>query len=147
MTDELIAVASDHGGYELKVTVKDQLIALGWNVLDLGADGPESVDYPDFGYAMARVLKEGKVRRGVLICGSGIGISIAANRFAEVRAALVNDALGTRLARQHNDANVICFGGRMIGADVARDCLRVFLETGFEGGRHQRRVDKLSLPQ
>ncbi len=147
MADELIAVASDHAGYELKLTVKEELIALGWKVLDLGADGPESVDYPDFGYAMARVLKEGKVRRGVLICGSGIGISIAANRYAEVRAALVNEALGTRLARQHNDANVICFGGRMIGADVARDCLRVFLETGFEGGRHQRRVDKLSLPQ
>ena len=95
---------------------------------------------------MARALREGRVRKGVLICGSGIGISIAANRYPEVRAALVHDALGARLARQHNDANVICFGGRMIGAEVARDCLRVFLSTEFAGGRHCRRIEKLSNP-
>ena len=95
---------------------------------------------------MANALREGRAKRGVLICGSGIGVSIAANRYAEIRAALVHDALGARLARQHNDANVICFGGRMIGAEVARDCLRVFLETEFEGGRHRQRVDKLAKP-
>ena len=83
---------------------------------------------------------------GILLCGSGIGISIAANRYVEIRAALVSDALAARLAREHNDANVICFGGRMIGPEVARDCLRVFMETPFEGGRHERRVDKLSRP-
>jgi ribose 5-phosphate isomerase B len=147
MVDKVIAVASDHAGYDLKLAIKDQLRASSWTVLDLGVDGPESVDYPDFGYALARVLREGRARRGVLICGSGIGISIAANRFPEVRAALVHDAFGARMARRHNDANVICFGGRVIGVDVARDCLQVFLETDFEGGRHQRRVDKLSSPR
>jgi len=116
-------------------------------VLDLGSDSLESVDYPDFGYALAGAMKEGKAERGVLICGSGIGVSIAANRHAEIRAALVHDALTARLSRQHNDANVVCFGGRTIGPEVARDCLKVFLETEFEeGGRHSRRVDKLSDP-
>jgi len=143
---ESIGMASDHAGFELKQVLKERLSALDCRVVDLGPDGPGAVDYPDYGYAMARALREGRVARGVLICGSGIGISIAANRFPEVRAALVHDELGARLARQHNDANVICFGGRMIGADVALDCLRVFLETPFEGGRHCRRVDKLSNP-
>ncbi|MGZ9089722.1 MAG: ribose 5-phosphate isomerase B, partial [Rhodoplanes sp.] len=115
-------------------------------VVDLGVSGTDPADYPDFGYAMAHALREGRVQRGVLICGSGIGISIAANRFPEVRAALVHDAVAARLARQHNDANVICFGGRMIGLEVARDCLRVFLSTEFEGGHHCRRVEKLSNP-
>lgn len=146
MAERFIAVASDHAGYDLKLAIKDQLLASKWNVLDLGTDGAGSVDYPDFAFALARVIKEGKVQRGVLICGSGIGISIAANRHPEVRAALVNDALSARMARQHNDANVICFGGRMIGVDVARDCLQIFLGSDFEGGRHQRRVDKLSSP-
>lgn len=146
MHQQTIGMASDHAGFELKQMLKEQLRALHCDVVDLGADGPGSVDYPDFGYAMAHALREGRVRSGVLICGSGIGISIAANRFPEVRAALVHDELGARLARQHNDANVICFGGRMIGADVALDCLRVFLETPFEGGRHCRRIEKLSNP-
>jgi len=145
---ETIAIASDHAGLELKSELKKDLIDLGFSVLDLGADSLESVDYPDFGYALAGAMKEGKAKRGVLVCGSGIGISIAANRDSEIRAALVHDALGARLARQHNDANVVCFGGRTIGPEVARDCLKVFLETDFEdGGRHSRRVDKLSDPQ
>ncbi len=143
---ETVAIASDHAGYHLKQVLKDELAELGFRVLDLGAEGTDSVDYPDFGYAMAHTLRDGRAARGVLVCGSGVGISIAANRYPEVRAALVHDALGARLAREHNDANVICFGGRMIGADVARDCLRVFLETRFHGGRHARRVDKLSKP-
>jgi ribose 5-phosphate isomerase B len=146
MDIEPIGLASDHAGFDLKETLKTDLQALGRSTVDLGAGGLASVDYPDFGYAMAYALREGRVRRGVLVCGSGIGISIAANRYPEVRAALVHDALTARLARQHNDANVICFGGRMIGAEVARDCLRVFLETEFEGGRHCRRIDKLSNP-
>lgn len=141
-----VAIASDHAGFELKELLKAELAALGHDVLDLGCDEPTAVDYPDFGYAIARTLRERTAVFGVLVCGSGIGISIAANRYADVRAALVHDALGARLARQHNDANVICFGGRMIGADVARDCLRIFVETAFEGGRHCRRVDKLSNP-
>ncbi len=147
-TSETIAIASDHGGFELKNELKQDLMENGYTVLDLGPDSLESVDYPDFGYALAGAIKEGKAKRGVLVCGSGIGISIAANRDSEIRAALVHDALGARLARQHNDANVVCFGGRTIGPEVARDCLKVFLETDFEdGGRHSRRVDKLSDPQ
>jgi ribose 5-phosphate isomerase B len=145
---ETIAIASDHGGYELKAELKKDLMDKGYTVLDLGSDSLESVDYPDFGYALAGAMKEGKAKRGVLICGSGIGISIAANRHSEIRAALIHDALSARLSRQHNDANVICFGGRTIGPEVARDCLNIFLETEFEdGGRHSRRVDKLSDPQ
>ena len=147
-TSETIVIASDHGGFELKNELKQDLMENGYTVLDLGSDSLESVDYPDFGYALAGAMKEGKAKRGVLICGSGIGISIAANRDPSIRAALVHDALGARLSRQHNDANVVCFGGRTIGPEVARDCLRVFLETDFdEGGRHSRRVDKLSDPQ
>jgi ribose 5-phosphate isomerase B len=141
-----IALASDHAGYDLKLALKQELEAAGHEVVDLGTDSREAVDYPDFGYAVALALRERKADRGVLICGSGIGISIAANRYPEVRAALIHDALGARLARQHNDANVICFGGRMIGATVALDCLNVFLETQFQGGHHTGRIDKLSNP-
>ena len=146
MPSNTIAIASDHAGFEIKSMLVLDIGKMGYKVLDLGTDGPESVDYPDFGYAVAAAIKEGKAHRGVLVCGSGIGISIAANRHPEIRAALVHDALCARLSRQHNDANVICFGGRMIGADVARDCVKVFLETDFEGGRHIRRIDKLSKP-
>jgi len=147
MPKETIAIASDHAGYDLKSELKDELRELGFDVLDLGANGRDSVDYPDFGYAMASAIKDARAARGILVCGSGIGISIAANRHPTIRAALVHDALGARMSRQHNDANVIVFGGRMIGSDVARDCLKIFLETEFEGGRHARRVDKLSNPQ
>lgn len=147
MRGDTIVIASDHAGVTLKAALKKELADLGYSVLDLGADGPESVDYPDFGYALARVLREGKARRGVLVCGTGIGISIAANRFPEVRAAPVRDTTDARLARQHNDANVIALGERTTGVEVARDCLRVFLQTEFEGGRHARRVGKLSRPE
>ena len=147
MPSETIAIACDHAGYDLKSALQLDLRAMGFDVLDLGTkNGTDSVDYPDFGLAMAEALRGGKVRRGVLVCGTGIGIGIAANRHPHVRAAVVHDALGARLTRQHNDANVICFGGRMIGLEVARDCLRVFLETEFEGGRHVRRVQKLAHP-
>jgi ribose 5-phosphate isomerase B len=140
---EKIAIASDHAGFDLKIQLKQELEKLGFEPLDLGTDGPASVDYPDFGNKLAAALKAGDARRGVLVCGSGIGISIAANRHAHVRAALCHDALSARLSRQHNDANVLCLGARLIGVDVARDCLAVFLGTDFEGGRHQNRVAKL----
>ena len=146
MPTETIAIAADHAGYELKSVLKKDLENLGHKLLDLGTNGPESVDYPDFGYAVADALANGKAQRGVLVCGSGIGISMAANRHPGIRAALIHDALGAKLSRLHNDANVICFGGRMIGVEVARDCLNVFLQTPFEGGRHAGRVDKLSKP-
>ncbi len=146
MTDNTIAIACDHGGFELKKLLKPVLEARGLTILDLGTDSADSVDYPDFAYALAAAIRDGKASRGVLCCGSGIGISIAANRYPEIRAALVHDALTARLCRQHNDANVICLGGRTTGPDVALDCLNVFLDTEFEGGRHARRTGKLSAP-
>jgi ribose 5-phosphate isomerase B len=146
MPSETIAIACDHAGATLKSVLKKDLAGWGYDVLDLGTEGTESVDYPDFGYAMAHAIKDGRVNRGVLICGTGIGISMAANRFVEIRAAVVHDALGARMTRQHNDANVICFGDRLTSVEVARDALRIFLDTVFEGGRHVRRVSKLSLP-
>jgi ribose 5-phosphate isomerase B len=147
MQSQTIAIAADHAGVELKAILKKEAESLGHKVVDLGTNGPDSVDYPDFADAVAEALQSGRAERGILVCGSGIGISMAANRHPAVRAALVHDALGARLARLHNDANVICFGGRMIGVEVARDCLAVFLNTDFEGGRHARRVDKLSNPK
>ena len=138
-----ILIASDHGGIDLKELLKSDLERKGLVVVDLGTHGPESVDYPDFADLMAQALKAGQAERGVLICGTGIGISIAANRHGHVRAALVHDAFGARMARQHNDANVLVLGGRTLGPEVARDCLDIFLSTPFEGGRHARRVAKL----
>lgn len=143
---EAIAIACDHAGFDLKQRLSGYLTAQGYHLIDLGTDGPESVDYPDFAHALAATIRDGRADRGILVCGSGIGISIAANRHPEIRAALIHDSLGARMCRLHNDANVIVFGGRMIGADVAEDCLNEFLTTEFEGGRHQRRVDKLSNP-
>lgn len=142
-----VAIACDHAGYILKSLLKSDLEAAGYTVLDLGTNGPESVDYPDFGYAMGTAIAEGKAEKGVLVCGSGIGISIAANRNPAVRAAVVTNSLTAKLARQHNDANVVCFGERLVGSEIARDAMKAFLETPFEGGRHAKRVDKLSNPQ
>ncbi|MEK9671523.1 MAG: ribose 5-phosphate isomerase B [Rhodospirillaceae bacterium] len=147
MSGKPIAIACDHAGLGLKSELVETLKADGGEVLDLGTNSEDSVDYPDFGYAMAKAIREGKADTGVLVCGSGIGISIAANRHPEVRAALIHDALGARMCRQHNDANVICFGGRMIGIETAKDCLKEFLATEFEGGRHARRVGKLGNPE
>ena len=142
---DIIAIACDHAGFNLKKALGDYLIGQGYDLHDLGTNDTEPVDYPDFADALTEVIRNGKVRRGVLVCGSGIGISIAANRCREVRAALVHDVLGAKLCRQHNDANVIAFGGRIIGEDIALECLKIFLSTPFEGGRHARRVDKLNL--
>lgn len=140
---KVVAMACDHGGLSLKIALKAMLQAAGTEVLDLGVDDATSVDYPDYADTLATALADGRAARGVLVCGSGIGISIAANRHAHIRAALVHDAYGARMCRLHNDANVIVFGGRTIGDEVAKDCLEIFLATPFEGGRHQRRVDKL----
>ena len=142
----VIALASDHAGVELKSFLADELKARGIDVLDLGTNGPASVDYPDYGYALAAAVKEGRAERGVAICGSGIGISIALNRDPEIRAALCHNGLIARLSRQHNDANVLVLGARMIGLEVARDCLVAFLDTPYEGGRHAGRVAKLGCP-
>ena len=143
MPDDTIAIAADHAGYSLKEVLKADLLAAGYEIIDLGTDGPASVDYPDFARAVADAIESGRAGRGVLICGTGIGISIAANRNPSVRAALCGDTTAARLARQHNDANVLALGARMIGPEVARDCLSVFLGTDYEGGRHNLRVAKL----
>ncbi len=144
---EPIVVASDHAGFELKQHLKATLENLDYSVIDLGAQGRDPVDYPDVGYEVAASLRDGEAKRAVLICGSGIGMSMAANRFPEIRAALVHDAEGARLSREHNDANVICFGERMISPELAGECLRLFLQTNFQGGRHLPRVEKLSKPR
>ncbi|RDD63779.1 ribose 5-phosphate isomerase B [Ferruginivarius sediminum] len=143
MPDKPIAIASDHAGYELKQLLGEELERLGYQVLDLGTDGAGSVDYPDYGYKLAEAVSEGRSDRGVVVCGTGIGISMAANRVPKVRAALCHDVTSTRLARLHNDANVLALGARLIGREVAKDCLKAFLETAFEGGRHEKRVAKL----
>ena len=147
MPDAAIAIACDHAGLALKADLADALREAGHAVLDLGTDGPASVDYPDFAHAMAAALADGRAARGILICGTGIGISIAANRHAHVRAALCHDVTTARLCREHNDANVLVLGARTTGIEIARDCLRAFLGTEFAGGRHQRRIDKMTPPR
>lgn len=141
---EVIALAADHGGFELKNLLAEKLAEWGYEPLDLGTYSTDSVDYPDMAAKMADAIKAGKAERGVLVCGTGIGISIAANRFPFIRAALIHDAFGARLCREHNNVNVIVFGGRTTGIEVAYDCLNIFLNTQFAGGRHARRVEKLS---
>jgi len=141
---ETIAIAADHGGFDLKSILVPELRALGFDVLDLGAMSRDSVDYPDFAEVLAAAIREGRAQRGVLICGTGIGMSIAVNRHRALRGALVHDGLSARLARQHNDANVLVLGGRLLGPEVAKDCLKIFFTTAFDGGRHERRVAKLS---
>ena len=143
MTSGPVAIASDHAGFPLKEHLKSALIARGLQVLDLGTDGPESVDYPDFGRALAEAVTDGRASRGVVVCGTGIGISIAVNRHPGARAALCHDVTSARLSRLHNDANVLALGARTTGPSTAEDCLAAFLETEFEGGRHSRRVEKL----
>ena len=142
-----VAVGCDHAGYLLREALCPVIDGLGFEVLDFGTRGPEPVDYPDFGYQVARAVASGAAWRGVVICGTGIGISIAANRYAKVRAALCTHGLMARLARQHNDANILALGARITGVDVAKDCLHEFLRTDFDGERHQRRIDKLGEPQ
>jgi len=139
-----IAVASDHAGFALKDELAAWLRDSGHVVIDLGTNSTESVDYPEYGARLSRAVASGEAERGVAVCGSGIGISIAVNRNPQCRCARVDDPLSARLAREHNDANVIAFGGRLIGSDMAKACVTEFLHTSFAGGRHQRRVDQLS---
>ena len=139
-----IALAADHAGYLLKDELLAWLRETGHDVTDLGTNGPESVDYPQFGARLAEAVARGEADRGVVVCGSGIGISIAVNRNAACRCARVDDPLSAALAREHNDANVLAMGARLIGSDMAKACAAVFLDTDFAGGRHQRRVDQLS---
>jgi ribose 5-phosphate isomerase B len=141
-----IAIASDHAAIELKAMLSDWLREEGHEVDDLGPATSARVDYPDFGYTLAKAVASGAVERGIALCGSGIGISIAVNRNPACRAALVSEPLSAALAREHNDANVIAMGARLTGPDMAKACVTAFLSTEFAGGRHEGRVDKLSQP-
>jgi ribose 5-phosphate isomerase B len=138
-----IAVGSDHAGFPLKRALIVHLEAGGHDVVDLGTHGTEAVDYPDYGAAVGRCVARAEADFGVCVCGSGIGIAIAANKIAGVRAATVHDVTSAHLAREHNDANVVCFGERLIGYEVARESLDAFLTASFAGGRHQPRVAKI----
>jgi ribose 5-phosphate isomerase B len=141
-----IAIASDHAAFDLKAALARHLREAGHEVVDLGPPSADSVDYPLYGYKLADAVASGAVDRGVALCGSGIGISIAVNRNPACRCALVSEPLSAALARQHNDANVLAMGGRLVGPEMARACLDAFLATPFLGDRHQRRVDQLSNP-
>ncbi len=141
-----IAITSDHAAFVLKGELATWLAGLGHEVTDLGPDSEASVDYPDFGYRLAAFIASGQAERGIALCGSGIGISIAVNRNAQVRCALVSEPLSARLAREHNDANIIAMGARLTGTDMAKACVEAFLATPFGGDRHIRRVNKLSNP-
>ncbi len=141
-----IAIASDHAALTLKSALVEYLRAAGHDVADLGPYDETSVDYPDYGYKLANAIADGSAERGVALCGSGIGISMAVNRNSAARAALVSEPLSARLAREHNDANVIAMGARLIGIEMAKACIDAFISTAFGGDRHQRRVDKLSNP-
>ncbi len=140
-----IAVGSDHAGYALKTLIVEHLAAAGHEVLDLGTDTAEvSVDYPEFGHAVGAAVAAGRAERGVCVCGTGIGIGIAANKVPGIRAAVVHDSTTATLARRHNDANVVCLGERTTGPAEAIDAIDAFFTTEFEGGRHQRRIDQIS---
>lgn len=140
---QTVAIANDHAGLSLKQALLAEIPACGFRVLDLGTSSTDSVDYPDYGNAVADAIRGGRAALGIAICGSGIGIAIAANRHAGIRAAVCSTGLAAELARAHNDANVLCLGARLIGEAEARECVRRFLSTSFDGGRHQRRVEKL----
>ena len=139
-----IALSADHAGYQLKDELVAWLREAGHDVQDLGTNGPDSVDYPQFGTKLAEAVAQGDAERGIVVCGSGIGISIAVNRNPACRCARVSEPLSAALAREHNDANVLALGARLVGPDMAKACVQAFLGTDFAGGRHQRRVDQLS---
>ncbi|MBE0416868.1 MAG: ribose 5-phosphate isomerase B [Coriobacteriia bacterium] len=139
-----ISIGSDHAGFGLKEKLEKHLRELGHEVSDVGTHNDDSVDYPDLAAAVGIAVASGEAERGVLVCGSGIGVAIAANKIDGVRAANVSDAEMARMSRLHNDANVVTMGGRQLPEEIARDIVDTFLETSFEGGRHQRRVDKIT---
>jgi ribose 5-phosphate isomerase B len=141
MPNRKIIIGCDHAAYQLKEILKAQLIHDGFEVEDLGAFGPESVDYPRIGSQLAGAVSRGSFPRGVLLCGTGLGMSMVANRFDHVRAALCNDLFSAAMSRRHNDANILVMGGRVVGDVLALEILKTWLETSFEGDRHQRRLD------
>ncbi|MGQ9508882.1 MAG: ribose 5-phosphate isomerase B [Thermodesulfobacteriota bacterium] len=138
-----IGLACDHGGFELKEEIKKFLITQGYETIDLGTFNEDSVDYPDFGVEVAERVSRGILMRGILICGTGIGMSILANKFRGVRASLVHDLYSARLSREHTDANILVLGGRIVAKELAKEIVKIWLETPFAGGRHQRRLEKI----
>ncbi len=144
MKPQKIVIGSDHAGYESKELLKQELVKQGFEVDDRGTNNLDSVDYPDFGAAVGHAVVNGEAERGVVVCGSGIGISIAANKVPGVRAALCWNEETARLAREHNDANVLCLGARFIQPELAAKMAHIFMETDFAGGRHEQRVEKLA---
>ncbi|GAB7027306.1 ribose 5-phosphate isomerase B [Geotalea toluenoxydans] len=141
----MIALGSDHGGLALKVEIKKLLLERGIPFEDCGTDNGDSVDYPDFGEKVARKVSTGEVEKGILVCGTGIGMSIVANKFPHVRAAIVTDSFMARMAKEHNNANILVLGGRVLDNDGAREMVSTWLDAAFEGGRHQGRLDKIAL--
>ncbi len=139
-----IGVGSDHGGYYLKEELKEYMKELGIDVVDFGTNSTDSVDYPDYGEIVAKAVANKEVDRGLVICGTGIGISLAANKVKGIRCALCGDVYSAKMSRAHNNANMIALGGRVVGVDLAKEILQAYLSTEFEGGRHERRVDKIN---
>jgi len=139
-----IAIASDHGGFNLKESIIAHLLNTGWEVDDLGPHDGDSVDYPDFGIKLAEEVADKKVERGIVICGTGIGMSIVVNRYPGIRGTLCSDVFTAKLCREHNDSNILVMGGRVIGEGLAAEIVNTWLNTPFEGGRHQRRLDKIN---
>lgn len=146
MDKKTVAIGADHGGLALKAELAGHLAELGCAVCDVGTHEEQSVDYPDFAYKVAAALRQGRADIGLVICGTGIGMSIAMNRFSWIRAGLCHDVTTARLAREHNDANVMALGARLVAPELAKECLTVFLQTDFGEGRHARRVRKLGDP-
>ena len=140
-----IGLACDHGGFELKEELKTFLKSLGVEPIDMGTFNEDSVDYPDFGVLVAEKVSRGELEKGILICGTGIGMSIVANKFPRIRAALANDLYSSRCSREHNDANILIIGGRIVGKELAKEIVKVWLETPFAGGRHRRRLEKIEV--
>jgi ribose 5-phosphate isomerase B len=138
-----IGLACDHGGFELKEELKAFLKSLGIEPIDMGTFNEDSVDYPDFGVLVAEKVSRGELEKGILICGTGIGMSMVANKFPRIRAALANDLYSSRCSREHNDANILIIGGRIVGKELAKEIVRVWLETPFAEGRHKRRLEKI----
>jgi ribose 5-phosphate isomerase B len=138
-----IAIGSDHAGVELKKEILSLLKDLKIEYKDYGTDTPESVDYPDFGQKVSEAVSTGKIEKGILICGTGIGMSIVANKFRGIRASLCNDLFTAKMSRMHNDANILVLGGRVVGKDLAKEIVRTWITTPFEGARHSRRLDKI----
>ena len=139
-----IAIASDHGGFELKETVIAHLLNDGWEIDDLGPNNEDSVDYPDYGIKLAKIIANKKFERGIVICGTGVGMSIVVNRFPGIRGTLCSDIYTAKMCREHNDSNILIMGGRVIGKGLALEIVDTWLNTAFEGGRHQRRLDKIN---